>query len=237
MIWLQAVCLFTSLFLGMAILFLTYHAATRRHPTPLMVRMCLAVALAGFAILLMLPTAWLAVFPNPPLSITDSTGEIIHDLQGTPNELTTGLALVTNTQTLTTFFRNAADENSIGTYSQMDRTIYLKPGYGTTDTWWHELGHHIYYYRLTDAQRDDWGHIHAAGGEPTDYAYTSAAEDFAESYSIAAFNISAVDSPRQSFLRAVAAQTHVLQYGLFGGQTTTPSPDEHSPSSYPHAIG
>lgn len=49
----------------------------------------------------------------------------------------------------------------------------------------HEIGHHVFYTRLTQQERREWAHIHnntEAGEYVSDYAMEDAAEDFAESF-------------------------------------------------------
>ena len=93
------------------------------------------------------------------------------------------------------------DQENVGEYNGAFRTIVIELQeedveqslWSVESTYWHELGHHLWYWFLTDDERAVWAGIYDKdyyiwSNEgfpyfPTDYASTSAKEDFAESFS------------------------------------------------------
>ena len=71
------------------------------------------------------------------------------------------------------------DDDTSGQYDSVSRKMYLK----YPESWWHELGHHIWHWLLTDEQRADYTRVFDSGtGSPTHYAKQSVEEDWAESF-------------------------------------------------------
>jgi len=100
-----------------------------------------------------------------------------------------------------------AKSEAVGLYTPLTRTIFI-PVDGRIETysdfdiiWWHELGHHVWYYHMSAEQRDRFTKSHEESiaayystsfnvtesqfkyGFVSDYAHTSISEDFAESFS------------------------------------------------------
>ena len=89
---------------------------------------------------------------------------------------------------------NGKKEVSIGQYSLLNREILLLEPLGLdVDTYWHELGHHIYYQLLTSEEIKAFDKIHnssfATKTFPTKYASTDAKEDFADSFELWVFGM------------------------------------------------
>jgi hypothetical protein len=86
-------------------------------------------------------------------------------------------------------------EHRAGDYNQYTRTIRIKLNEAKYSVWFHELGHHLWYYLLTDDERAEWlrmdasYHSQYASGNrtsdlfPDEYAMKNSGEDFAESFS------------------------------------------------------
>lgn len=75
--------------------------------------------------------------------------------------------------------------NSLGVYVAPTRSIYISE-YTSPYPWRHELGHHLWYYHLTNQERDSFISLHERDINvnffPSAYAMTDAGEDFAESF-------------------------------------------------------
>lgn len=82
-------------------------------------------------------------------------------------------------------------EWTAGEYAIGAQTIHLYILGHTEKTMKHEVGHHVYFHRMTEAARDRWkrffqqgtnGQVVPTGKMPTQYATTDEAEGFAEAY-------------------------------------------------------
>jgi len=78
-----------------------------------------------------------------------------------------------------------------GEYRVGSQTIHLFILGHSEDTLKHEIGHHVYFHRMTEAARIRWkqffeqgtnGQMVPAGKMPTDYASENEIEGFAEAY-------------------------------------------------------
>ena len=71
------------------------------------------------------------------------------------------------------------EDDTSGQYDPVSRRLYLK----YPESWWHELGHHIWHWLLTDEQREDYTRVFDSGsGSPSKYAEQNVEEDWAESF-------------------------------------------------------
>jgi len=77
--------------------------------------------------------------------------------------------------------------NASGIYYPLLREIQMKSGSGIS-TWYHELGHHVWYHHFNSDQRARWNLLWLAGNHPTEYAETDVEEDFADSFTIFALD-------------------------------------------------
>lgn len=79
--------------------------------------------------------------------------------------------------------------NSAGNYNPSDRRIFIDAHSLSVWTWWHELGHHVWFILMTTEEKQAWiAHyekqraVYADGFYPTMYAKKNVREDFAESF-------------------------------------------------------
>jgi hypothetical protein len=94
--------------------------------------------------------------------------------------------------TIPAFGERSSKSNDISTYNPIDRSIHIKSQLADKTVWFHELGHHIHSYLLTDGERLAFDSIHQhdvaalSSGKMTDfpsaYSATNVREDFAESF-------------------------------------------------------
>ena len=78
---------------------------------------------------------------------------------------------------------------SRGNYNPADRSIYIDSDDVNVWTWWHELGHHVWFILMTTEEKEAWNNhylkqraLYTDGFYPTMYAKKNAREDFAESF-------------------------------------------------------
>jgi len=97
-------------------------------------------------------------------------------------------------------------QKATGAYNPALRTITIDLGEVAHDlptfneVAWHEVGHHVWYALLNDAQRSEFIAIHNTGvGFPTQYAKQSIDEDFAESFMAHHFGL-AMSENRNQFM-------------------------------------
>lgn len=120
----------------------------------------------------------------------DKSGLDWVQLRGEPAE---GPSTVTDERT-----GDTREVSPAGSYSREKRVIHdwYPPGVGTIK---HEMGHHVFHHRLTDAQRRAWQEFwkRNVGKFPTDYSKVNSGEGFAEAYEFLRNDLDLNDEVRQ----------------------------------------
>jgi len=146
------------------------------------------------SITLIFAVAFVYDISSPSFSVY---GDVNGFVENTNPVLLEGLHVVdfTRSSVPVSLFEDTSD--NAGEYNPANRRIIVVPvnaSYAWFDefSWWHELGHHVWHWHLTDEEREVWKGMYAkdmyieeAGEFPyftTDYAKTSYGEDFSESF-------------------------------------------------------
>lgn len=138
-------------------------------------------AVALFSISTQFPAASL-LFTGEEFSPTirgDST--LAGFVADTPQKFLVGVHLITYEPTFP--FLTALPSAPIGTYQYASRSIWIDKESADPGVWIHEVGHHVWYYHLTDDERTTFSSFHNES-QPTNYSSKNIQEDFAESFAI-----------------------------------------------------
>ncbi len=94
-----------------------------------------------------------------------------------------GLKYVTFGKPSLLSYRRIFYEGSSGNYNPSDRSIYIYGENINVYTWWHELGHHVWFIHTTREEKRAWiNHYNTEKFYPTNYSMKNAQEDFADSF-------------------------------------------------------
>jgi hypothetical protein len=129
-----------------------------------------------------------AVTLLPGLTVKSPNPVVFDFVAGTATPFLDQLRLV-SVEDPQTFALLGGDKRTVGNYRALDRSIHIMNTAVIPEVWFHELGHAVWFYQMTDAQRNTFDEIHELtmhtnGTFPSTYARTNAREDWAESFSI-----------------------------------------------------
>ena len=157
----------------------------------------LTIALSVINICILSSSA-LALFPGESLIIKGNTTVLLDAMAGTNPRLLEGLKGVNGKDVYIFLIYN---QHTSGAYYATERQIYIKTGAENSWVFQHELGHHIWYYRMNDSERAVFKKIHDTTQSPSEYAKQSAEEDFADTNAFYAANVQAYEiSERKQFM-------------------------------------
>jgi hypothetical protein len=170
----------------------------------------LTTIIAATTILIQLPVITTLLSPIPLAPHIDGSTTLAKLVAATPAPYLRGLTLVTDDQK-TLHFLIPSHFSAIGTYIPASRSIWLDKSQEFDGVWLHEIGHHLWYYHLTDAERATFTTLHTTA-PPTNYSTTSVEEDFAESFSVYNGAMDGMlDSPRWHFINNVTTRQIYLE--------------------------
>lgn len=166
----------------------------------------LTTIIAAVAITIQLPVVTTLLTPIPRTPHIDGSTTLARLVADTPTPYLKGLNIVTDEPY--TIHLIPERFSAIGTYIPASRTIWIDKNTEFDGVWLHEIGHHLWYYHLTDTERTTFTTLHPTS-PPTNYSTTSVEEDFAESFAIYNGAMDGMlDSPRWHFINNVT--THII---------------------------
>ena len=189
-----------SVFCGMLIIF-TFLSLTTALLKQKRIKVFTGIIYSFTILSLVLAVYGLGTLFQSPLSVVSEDGTGLSLIAETNPDLLSGLNEV-NLVKFDGINKFKHGKTTVATYYAMDRALTIPHNVVThideapvmvEEIWWHELGHHIWFWHMSDQERQAFEGIHARDWLrveheefpyfPTNYSKTNVREDFAESFS------------------------------------------------------